>query len=83
MAPDGSKSGKSKKKSLSESIEKALENAPTLKGFTIKQVAEVTKTPWPTARWHLELLEARGVVDHVDIGRAKLYYLKKDAESEK
>jgi len=27
------------------------------------------------------LLEARGVVDHYDIGRAKVYYLKKKKRS--
>ncbi len=70
-----------KKKSLDEMIEEALKNAPKIEGYTVKQIAEITGVPWPTARWHLELLEARGVVDHYDIGRAKVYYLKKKKRS--
>jgi DNA-binding transcriptional ArsR family regulator len=67
-----------KKKDLDTIIEDTLKDAPKIEGFTIKQLAEITETPWPTTRWHLELLEARGVVEHIDIGRAKLYSLKKD-----
>lgn len=65
------------KKSLDAIIEEALVNAPKIEGYTIKQLAEVTGTPWPTTRWHLELLEARGTVKHFEVGRAKLYSLKK------
>ncbi len=68
---------KKKKKSLDDLIEDALENAPEVKGYTIKQLADITERPWPTTRWHLELLEARGTVEHFDIGRAKVYSLKK------
>lgn len=66
-----------KKKSLDELVEEALEDAPTMKGYTIKQLAELTNRPWPTVRWHLELMEARDVVEYFDVGRAKLYSLKK------
>jgi predicted ArsR family transcriptional regulator len=72
-----------KKKSLDEMIEEALKNAPKIEGYTVKQIAEIIGVPWPTARWHLELLEARGVVEHYDIGRAKVYYLKKKKRSQK
>ena len=65
------------KKSLDEIIEEALKDAPKFEGYTIKELAEITDTPWPTTRWHLELLEARGVVEHLEIGRGKLYSLKK------
>ncbi|RLB02227.1 MAG: hypothetical protein DRG59_13030 [Deltaproteobacteria bacterium] len=71
------------KKSLDEIIEEALKDAPKFEGYTIKELAEITDTPWPTTRWHLELLEARGVVEHLEIGRAKLYYLKKKKDEEK
>lgn len=66
-----------KKKDLDEMIREALSSAPKIEGYTIKDLAEITETPWPTTRWHLELLEARGVVEHMNIGRAKLYSLKK------
>ncbi len=72
--------GKKKEMSLDERITEALKNAPKIEGFTVKQIAEVTETPWPTARWHLELLEARGVVEHLNIGRAKVYSLKKKSQ---
>jgi DNA-binding transcriptional ArsR family regulator len=62
---------------LDEKIKEALDKAPVIQGYTIKELAEITETPWPTTRWHLELLEARGVVKHKTIGRAKLYSLKK------
>ena len=71
------KSGKNEKKPLDELLEGELKNAPKIEGYTVKQLAEITGTPWPTTRWHLELLEARGTVEHYNIGRAKLYSLKK------
>jgi len=64
-------------KKLDEMIEEALKNAPKIEGYTVKQIAEIIGAPWPTTRWHLELLEARGVVGHYNIGRAKVYFLKK------
>ncbi len=71
-----------RKKSLDRLIEDALRNAPKIEGYTIKKLAEITETPWPTTRWHLELLEARGVVEHFEIGRAKVYALKKKEEED-
>jgi len=64
-------------------IEEALKNAPKIEGYSVKQIAEIIGVPWPTARWHLELLEAKGVVDHYNIGRAKVYYLKRKKKSKK
>jgi predicted ArsR family transcriptional regulator len=69
-----------KKVTLDARIAEALKTAPKIEGYTVKQIAEITETPWPTARWHLELLEARGVVEHLDIGRAKVYSLKKKSK---
>jgi DNA-binding transcriptional ArsR family regulator len=64
-------------------LEESLKNAPKIEGFSIKQLAEITETPWPTTRWHLELLESRGVIEHIDVGRAKLYALKKKPKEKK
>jgi len=72
--------GKKVEKSLDEAIKEALEEAPKIEGYTIKQIAELTGTPWPTTRWHLELLEARGAVEHFEIGRAKVYSLKRSSK---
>lgn len=62
------------KKDLDEMIKDALANAPEIEGYTIKELAEITETPWPTTRWHLELLEAN-VIKHTNIGRAQKEYL--------
>ncbi len=66
-----------KKKSLDELLQEALNNAPTIQGYTIKQLSEITGIPWTTTRWHLERLEAKGLVEPYEIGRAKIYRLKK------
>lgn len=71
-----------KESSLDDAIKKALADAPTIEGYTIKQLAERIDTPWPTTRWHLELLEAKGTVEYVEIGKAKVYKLIME-ESEK
>ena len=66
-----------KKKSLDEFLEDALRDAPVIKGYSIKDLAEICNIPWSTARLRLEGMEARGFIEHIDIGRAKLYSLKK------
>lgn len=66
-----------KKKNLNGIIEKALVNAPKIEGYTVKELADITRTPWPTTRWHLELLEARGIVQYHQVGRAKVYSLRR------
>lgn len=66
-----------KKKDLNGLIKEALVDAPKIEGYTIQELAKRTGAPWPTTRWHLELLEARGVVGHYQVGRAKVYTLKK------
>lgn len=65
-----------KKNDLDARIEEALKTAPKIEGYTIKQIADITAEPWPTVRWHLELLEARNALEHINIGKAKLYKLK-------
>lgn len=68
---------KKEKKELDEVLEDELKTAPVIQGYTIKQLSELTGHPWATTRWHLELLESKGVVEHQELGRAKLYRLKK------
>ena len=65
-----------KQTGLDERLKKELENAPQIKGYTVKELAKLTKTPWVTTRWHLELLEKKGEVSHKDVGRARVYFLK-------
>lgn len=61
---------KDKMKELDERIKEALNKSP-IQGYTIQELAEITETPWQTTHWHLELLEARGVVKHKTIGKTK------------
>jgi len=67
-----------RKNKVEENIKEALEKAPKIEGFTIKALSETLGEPYPTVRWHLELMEARGDIDHVALGRAKIYHLKKN-----
>ncbi|MCD6148676.1 hypothetical protein J7J18_04845 [bacterium] len=43
-----------KRKTIDEIIQEALENAPTIHSYTIKQLSEITGIPWTTTRWHIE-----------------------------
>lgn len=74
---------KREKESLDQAIREVLGKAPQIKGFTIKEISEKLNRPWPTTRWHLELMEARGEVLYQEIGRAKLYFLKNDVSGQK
>lgn len=50
------------KKSLDEILQEALENAPTIQGYTIRQLAEITGKVWADSKWPLkrsELLKYR------------------------
>lgn len=62
-------------KPIDEQIVVTLTNAPVITGCSIQQVANVTGLSWPTAKKHLGLLEDKGIVQHSQIGRAKLYKL--------
>ena len=66
-----------KKKDLDTILQEALETAPSIEGYTIRQLSDVINSPWSTTRWHLERLEARGIVEPYELGRAKIYRLKK------
>ena len=65
-----------KRVGLDEKLKTELQNAPQIKGYTVKELSVLTKTPWVTTRWHLELMEKRGEVSHKDIGRSRVYFLK-------
>jgi len=67
-----------RKKDLDDILQDALDNAPSIEGLTIKQLADAINTPWSTTRWHLERLEARGIVEPYELGRAKIYRLRRD-----
>ena len=56
-------------------ILQALEKPPIYEGFTVKKLSNEIKMPQPTARWHLEILEASGKVESFTIGKTKLFKL--------
>lgn len=64
---------KTKKKDLDEILQDALENAPSIDGYTIRQLRNVINSPWTRSRWHLERLDARGIVEPYDIGKHRIY----------
>ena len=41
-----------------------------------EKLAEITDERRPPSQWHVEILEARGVVEHLEQGREKLRKLK-------
>lgn len=69
-----------KKKDFDEIVQEALDNAPSIDGYTIKQLSDVIDRPWSTTRWHLERLEARGIVEPYELERAKIYKLRREKE---
>ena len=64
------------KKTLDEIIDEALEDVPEFSDYSAAELAEITDERWPPSRWHVEILEARGVVEHLEQGREKLRKLK-------
>lgn len=66
------------KKTLDEIIEDALEDVPEFPNYSAAELAEITDERWPPSRWHVEILEARGVVEHLEQGREKLRRLKEE-----
>ncbi|MFX1521526.1 MAG: winged helix-turn-helix domain-containing protein [Promethearchaeota archaeon] len=68
------KIGSEKKKPKSyKKILEALKNAPIYEGFTVKELSREIKMPEPTARWHLEILEASGEIQSTYIGKTRLF----------
>lgn len=66
-----------RKRKYEERIRKLLSNPPEFKGFSVKQISRELVEPWSTMKWYVGLLEARGEVEFVRVGRAKLYSLKR------
>jgi len=72
-----------KEKDLDTILQEALETAPSIEGLTIRQLADAIDSPWSTTRWHLERLKARGIVEPYELGRAKIYRLRRGKRIEK
>lgn len=67
---------------MREKILETLKEAPIREGFTAKELSKEVDMPQPTARWHLELLEASGKVESSYVGKAKLYKLSRKEQRE-
>lgn len=66
------------KKSFDQIIEEALKDVQEFPKYTITEIAEITDEKWVSSRWHVEVLESRGVVEHFERGREKLRKLKEE-----
>lgn len=53
-----------------------LKKAPIIQGATVSEIVSRTGLPRSTAHIYLSLLEAQGLIDHVRLGKTKLYHLK-------
>jgi DNA-binding IclR family transcriptional regulator len=53
-----------------------LENAPIIRGATVNEIAAKTGLPRSTAHIYLSILEAQGLIDHVRLGKNKIYRMK-------
>jgi DNA-binding transcriptional ArsR family regulator len=67
-------------KDLDKIMEEALAKAPSIEGYSIRQLSDIIDSPWSTTRWHLERLEERGIVEPYELGRAKIYRLIKSRQ---
>ncbi len=63
--------------SLNKAIMKAVENAPTIKGLSVKDVASSLNVPEPTAYSYLERLIAEGSLGYTTFGKTKIYLKKR------
>ena len=73
---------KGKKRGTYERILKALNEAPIYEGFTVKELSREINMPEPTARWHLEILDASGKIESSYVGKTKLYKIAKKKQEE-
>lgn len=67
-----------KDKTFDEIIEEALEDVPEFPKYTISEIAEIADEKCTPTQWHVEILEARDVVEHLEQGREKLRRLKNE-----
>jgi DNA-binding transcriptional ArsR family regulator len=58
-------------------IMKLLSGAPAREGYSISEVADLSKEPISTVRDELKSMRANGIVDSEPLGKAKLYRLRK------
>lgn len=63
----------------SEELEKIFENVPELPECSSGDAVESINDAM-SPKWHVEILEARGVVEHLEQGREKLRRLKEEGE---
>lgn len=61
----------------SEELEKIFENVPELPECSSGDAVESIDDPM-SPKWYVEILESRGVVDHIEQGREKLRRLKEE-----
>ena len=66
-----------KSKSFDEIVEETIRDMSEPLKYTIEELAEITDEYWGSSRWHVDILESRGVVDHLEQGREKLRRLKR------
>lgn len=67
---------KKQEPTLDQLIAEAIKNAPKIKGYTIKEIADYQETPWPTTRWKIETMEQRPRdIALFEIGRNKIHVL--------
>ena len=67
-----------KDKTFDEIIEETIEEAPELPEYIIAELAEITDEKCVSSQWHVEILESRDVVEHLEQGREKLRQLKNE-----
>ena len=60
-----------------KAILKAIDDAPTIKGVTIKYVASRFNVPAPTVYVGMEKLLAEGVLGSTTVGKTKIYLKKR------
>lgn len=74
-----------KMKKLEDTIATILENKPeiSISGSTVQQLSDATDTPRSTVSWHLNRMEAAGVLQATDVGRAKVYCLSSNMPKER
>jgi predicted transcriptional regulator len=67
---------KDQKECIKKLILETLESAPVIRGATVNEIAANTGLPRSTAHIYLSILEAQGLINHVRLGKNKIYHLK-------
>ena len=62
---------------IKKAIISAIEEAPNIKGLTVKQAAEKLNVPEPTTYSYMERLRAEGVLGYTTVGKTKIYLKKR------